>query len=92
MLDFNWSNPYRFSGLWRRECIIPTNLINSFFNYWEYIIKGKGIILYHKILRLVADKHEVSDNALMKKINKKMLNEITGDAYNIFKRYDEDLH
>lgn len=35
MLDFNWSNPYRFSGLWRRECIIPTNLINSFFNYWK---------------------------------------------------------
>lgn len=66
--------------------------INSFFNYWEYVIKGRGIILYHKILRLVADKHEVSDNALMKKINKKTLNEITGDAYNIFNRYDEDYH
>jgi hypothetical protein len=66
--------------------------INSFFHHWEYMIKGKGIILYNKILRLVADKHEISDNNLMKKINKKMLNEITGDAFDIFKGYDEDLH
>jgi len=35
MLPFNWSEPYRNLDKWRREYIIPANLVSGFFNYWK---------------------------------------------------------
>jgi hypothetical protein len=65
--------------------------INEFFNYWEYMINAHGFILYRKIMKLVADKHNTSENDLLKKINKKTLNEITGAVEKIFNTWDENL-
>lgn len=39
MIDFNWSTPYQYSigtsKKWRREYIIPLEMLDGFFNFWR---------------------------------------------------------
>ena len=35
MIDFKWSKPYKSLGKWRREYIIPNELLNGFFQFWK---------------------------------------------------------
>ena len=35
MIDFKWSTPYKNEGKWRREYIIPPEMLSGFFGFWK---------------------------------------------------------
>ncbi len=64
--------------------------INGFFEYWEDVVKINGFMLYRKILKLVSDKHIISEIKLFNHIDRNLMNEIVGDADKVLGRFDND--
>ena len=54
------------------------NDIDAFFKHWQSIINDNGLILFRKILKLVADKHNIDENVLISDIYDGILTEVMG--------------